>query len=237
MPESGPDCLVCATLRRIRSDTAPNSFGMCILRRIRCQIAPNSLERAGRGMWAARPPPSPPRPHSHPPSPSPSPSLSLPFPLTLPLTLSLSLLPPLPLPLARPQSPPRALGPVPRTAPDYLPLFLRQRRICRRRCPKRSLFLSPSLSLWLCAGTGNVLHHRLQAKREQLHRFQEVLPESQGQDLALTESYVPCSTAVGLAHPVPISRAIPVEGEPSDDALSLAGSPSLAPSLMFPGFL
>ena len=45
---------------------------------------------------------------------------------------------------------------------------------------------------------------RFRAKREQLERFYEgLVPESQGQNLALTVLYVPCSLDSGLAdeHP------------------------------------
>ena len=37
---------------------------------------------------------------------------------------------------------------------------------------------------------------RFRAKREQLERFEGLSPESQGQNLSLTVSYVPCSLAV-----------------------------------------
>jgi len=47
------------------------------------------------------------------------------------------------------------------------------------------------------ASCGAVLGYRFRAKREQLTRVEGLLPESQGQNLALTVLHVPCSLDIG----------------------------------------
>ena len=77
--------------------------------------------------------------------------------------------------------------------------------VCVCVCFPLSLPLSLSLALSQVHSARDHSHgvavaggsHRCRAKREQLQGVQELLPESQGHDLAVTVLYVPCSLDSG----------------------------------------